>query len=132
MFIPVIGVVVQNVNRLNLFNHTPLHAPKPAISRSVSTESISDLVFVSDAAKHSSPMGEHAPASRKSSSATIRFDILDMPEIRNLLLSFLQVVKYSGCQVLTKWWDFSSSEDQSGFLAALKICLDCFQYDPVK
>ncbi|XP_063724459.1 dedicator of cytokinesis protein 11-like isoform X2 [Symsagittifera roscoffensis] len=139
LFVPLFGIVVQNVNRLNFSGNTLLLHPSShrPLSRSISTESISELVHGNSehpVQKQSSVAFSPVEysGSRKSSSSTVRFDTLDSQEIRNLLLAFLHVLKYCNVDILSNWWDYSSDEQQYGFLSALKICLDCFQYNPNK
>ncbi|XP_075242706.1 dedicator of cytokinesis protein 11-like isoform X2 [Convolutriloba macropyga] len=166
LFVPLFGIVVQNVNRLSLLNSS-CSGQRP-LSRSVSTESISELALMasgggSEQSQKTSSVAfsssVEAANSRKSSSSTVRFDTLDVQEIRNLLLCFLHVLKHcttsssssstngssggngsvsgggagGSDSILTHWWDSSGTEEhQSAFLQTLKICLDCFQYDPNK
>ena len=139
LFVPLFGIVVQNVNKLNFSGNTLLLHPSShrPLSRSISTESISELVHGNSehpVQKQSSVAFSPVEysGSRKSSSSTVRFDTLDSQEIRNLLLAFLHVLKYCNVDILSNWWDYSSDEQQYGFLSALKICLDCFQYNPNK
>ena len=143
LLVPLVNTIVQNVHRMQMF--TPSFSQNNGflgkLIRSISTESLPETSLNAQmfADNSKSPIlgssvshESQAVSSRRSSSSTVRFDILENKEVRDLLLPFLHLLKHLDSSILTKWWDYSLEDERFGFLNALKVCLDCFQYNPNK
>ncbi|XP_030838047.1 dedicator of cytokinesis protein 11 isoform X17 [Strongylocentrotus purpuratus] len=73
----------------------------------------------------------HGPVSRshsRSKSSAIIFDKLLDHEIKDLLVSFLYIIKNVNEEVLLGWWSQSSEGDQLKLFDVLELCLQHFRY----
>lgn len=63
-----------------------------------------------------------------STSQPVRCDKLQPPEVKDLLLCFLFVIKYLGDEYLVTWWQQCSVSEILNFFAGIEMCLHQFKY----
>nr|XP_042902706.1 dedicator of cytokinesis protein 9 isoform X1 [Parasteatoda tepidariorum] len=82
------------------------------------TESLED--YRCHARSHSLPFS--------SSSSVLHFDKIDSPEMKDLLVCFLYIIKHVNEELLIGWWQHCSEYDILYFFQILELCLHQFKY----
>uniref|UniRef100_A0A672JQW8 Dedicator of cytokinesis 9 n=1 Tax=Salarias fasciatus TaxID=181472 RepID=A0A672JQW8_SALFA len=118
LYLPLFGLLQENVNRLNVKEVTPFPVNH---TNNVRDHRLDNICLT----------GLFAPQSQAAStlgSTLLRCDKLDQVEIKSLLMCFLHVLKSMSEDALFTYWNKASSAELMDFFTLVEVCLHQFRY----
>uniref|UniRef100_A0A672JMT7 Dedicator of cytokinesis 9 n=1 Tax=Salarias fasciatus TaxID=181472 RepID=A0A672JMT7_SALFA len=128
LYLPLFGLLQENVNRLNVkevtpfpVNHTNNVREPPTSPHAASTPNINSV-------RHADSRGSLISTDSGNSLTLLRCDKLDQVEIKSLLMCFLHVLKSMSEDALFTYWNKASSAELMDFFTLVEVCLHQFRY----